>query len=31
LILRGLNLDIPFVSPYLHKAIHGADAIECGH
>lgn len=31
LILRGLNLDIPFVSPYLHKAIHGADAVECGH
>ena len=31
LILRGLNLDIPFVSPYLHKAIHGADAIDCGH
>ena len=30
LILRGLNLYIPFVSPYLHKAIHVADAVECG-
>jgi sulfite exporter TauE/SafE len=31
LILRGLNLDIPFVSPYLNSAIQGTDAIHCSH
>jgi len=31
LILRGLNLDIPFVSPYLNSAIQGTDAINCVH
>ncbi|MBA4257633.1 sulfite exporter TauE/SafE family protein [Sediminibacterium sp.] len=31
LILRGLNLDIPFVSPYLNAAIQGTDAIHCTH
>jgi sulfite exporter TauE/SafE len=31
LILRGLNLDIPFVSPYLNAAIQGSDAMHCTH
>jgi len=31
LILRGLNLDIPFISPYLNAAIQGTDAIHCSH
>jgi sulfite exporter TauE/SafE len=31
LILRGLNLDIPFVSPYLNSAIQGKGAIHCSH
>jgi len=31
LILRGLNLDIPFISPYLNSAIQGTDAIHCSH
>jgi sulfite exporter TauE/SafE len=31
LILRGLNLDIPFISPYLNSAIQGTDTMECAH
>lgn len=31
LILRGLNLDIPFVSPYINAAIQGTDAVHCTH
>lgn len=31
LILRGLNLDIPFVSPHLNAAIQGTDMINCTH
>lgn len=31
LILRGLNLDIPFVSPYFNAAIQVTDAINCTH
>ena len=31
LILRGLNLDIPFVSPYINAAIQGTDAVQCSH
>lgn len=29
LILRGLNLDIPFISPYLSQNLSGATAVEC--
>ena len=29
LILRGLNLDIPFVSPYLHQNLKGANSVNC--
>jgi uncharacterized protein len=29
LILRGLNLDIPFVSPYLSQNLTGATVVEC--
>ncbi len=29
LILRGLNLDIPFVSPYLSQNLSGATVVEC--
>lgn len=29
LILRGLNLDIPFISPYLSQNLSGATVVEC--
>ncbi len=29
LILRGLNLDIPFVSPYLSQNLTGTNVVEC--
>jgi hypothetical protein len=29
LILRGLNLDIPFISPYLSQNLTGANTVEC--
>jgi sulfite exporter TauE/SafE len=29
LILRGLNLDIPFISPYLSQNLTGATVVEC--
>ncbi len=29
LILRGLNLDIPFVSPYLPQNLTGENSVEC--
>ncbi len=29
LILRGLNLDIPYISPYLHQSLTGVNSVEC--
>lgn len=29
LILRGLNLDIPFISPYQHQNLTGVNSINC--
>jgi sulfite exporter TauE/SafE len=29
LILRGLNLDIPFISPYLSQNLTGVNTVEC--
>ncbi len=29
LILRGLNLDIPFVSPYMHQSLPGVNSVDC--
>jgi len=29
LILRGLNLNIPYVSPYLHQNLTGVNSVDC--